>query len=199
MSQHPNPLDHRTADHDIESLLLRRWSPRAMNGDSLDEATLMRLLEAARWAPSANNVQEWRFVYALRTSPHWQAMFDVLAAGNQAWCNRAGALLLIASCTRNEQTGRDNGMHAFDTGLAAQNLLLQGTAMGLVTHAMAGFDRAAARTAFALPDIVQPQAMVAVGYPGDPEALPEQKQAGDLNPNGRMPISEFAFEGRFPA
>ena len=197
MPPHPDPLDHRTADHDIDALFLRRWSPRAMSGEPLDVDTLMRLVEAARWAPSANNMQEWRFVYALQGTAHFQPLFELLADGNKAWCHRAGALLLVASDGINPHNGKEAGMHAFDAGLATQNLLLQGTVMGLVTHAMAGFDRAAARHSLKLPEHVHPQAMIAVGHPGDPAELPEEKRAGDAEPNGRHPVTKFTFEGSF--
>ena len=40
--------DVRKADHQIEPLLLDRWSPRAMSGEEISEEELMRLFEAAR-------------------------------------------------------------------------------------------------------------------------------------------------------
>jgi len=45
----------RKADHQIEPLLLDRWSPRAMSGEEISHEQLMRLFEAARWAPSSFN------------------------------------------------------------------------------------------------------------------------------------------------
>jgi hypothetical protein len=50
----------RKADFPIEALLLDRWSPRAMSGEEIAEQELMRLFEAARWAPSSFNAQQWR-------------------------------------------------------------------------------------------------------------------------------------------
>ena len=47
----------RTTDHAVDPLFLNRWSPRAFTGEAIDEALLMRLFEAARWAPSASNLQ----------------------------------------------------------------------------------------------------------------------------------------------
>ena len=88
-------------------------------------------------------------------------------------------------------------MHEFDAGLASQNLLLQGASMGLVVHAMAGFDREAAPGALSLPDDVKPVAMIAVGHPGDPDALPDGMRDGDLAPSGRNPVAEFAREGPY--
>src|SRR3954470_12172043 len=54
----------RKADYPIEKLLLDRWSPRAMSGEEISHEQLMRLFEAARWAPSSFNGQQWRALYA---------------------------------------------------------------------------------------------------------------------------------------
>ena len=197
MSKLPDPLDHRTADHPIESLFLARWSPRAMSGKAVGREEMMRLLEAARWAPSTYNVQEWRFLYARRDTSHWQTFFDLLVDANQAWCARAGALVLVASCSTFEKDGSDNPVHVFDAGLATQNMLLQGAAMGLVLHPMAGFDREAAREALALPADVVPSAMVAVGHAGDPADLSDEMAEKDRAPSGRKPVAQIACEGPY--
>jgi hypothetical protein len=52
--------EKRKAGHAIEALILDRWSPRAMSGESISPEELMRLFEAARWAPSSFNSQQWR-------------------------------------------------------------------------------------------------------------------------------------------
>ena len=62
MTERPNPEHVRKPDHPIEPLIVRRWSPRAMSGAALEPATLATLFEAARWAPSSYNEQEWRFL-----------------------------------------------------------------------------------------------------------------------------------------
>jgi nitroreductase len=62
----------RKADFPIEPLQLDRWSPRAMSGEEISQEELMRLVEAARWAPSLFNAQQWRALYARRGSEHWQ-------------------------------------------------------------------------------------------------------------------------------
>src|SRR5580765_7228551 len=60
----------RKADYAIEPLLLDRWSPRAMSGEEIAQEELMRLFEAARWAPSSFNAQQWRALYARRGTEH---------------------------------------------------------------------------------------------------------------------------------
>ena len=65
-------VGNRTSDHEIDPLFLERWSPRAFTGEAIPEEELMRIFEAARWAPSSYNSQPWRFVYARRDTPHWE-------------------------------------------------------------------------------------------------------------------------------
>ena len=90
-----DPKETRKADHAIEPLFLRRWSPRAMSGEPLSEEELLTLFEAARWAPSTFNEQEWRFLYARRDTPQWSQFFDLLMEANQVWCKRATVLTVV--------------------------------------------------------------------------------------------------------
>ena len=197
MSQLPDPLQHRKAEHPIEPLFLRRWSPRAMTGETLTPAELMTLFEAARWAPSTYNEQEWRFLYAANGSGHWPTFFSLLAEANQLWCAKAGVLIVGLSCQTFSRNGKPNPVHTLDTGMAVENLLLQGAAMGLVCHGMAGFDRGKARVALHVPDGYDVEVMIAVGRPGDPDQLPEDYRAMDQAPSGRKPVGEIAREGVF--
>jgi hypothetical protein len=145
MAQPPNPADVRKPDRPIEPLLLRRWSPRALAGTPVSADDLATLFEAARWAPSTYNEQEWRFLYAHREGPHWATFFDLLGEGNRAWCHRAGVLVVVLSHKVFARNGKPNPVHTYDAGAAGENLALQGGAMGLVVHGMMGFDYGRAR------------------------------------------------------
>ena len=70
----------RIPDHEIHPQFVERWSPRAMNGEPLSEAELMRLFEAARWAPSCANSQPWHFVYGRAGTPHFARLYELLSA-----------------------------------------------------------------------------------------------------------------------
>jgi nitroreductase len=196
MSTLPNPLDHRTADNPIEQLFLKRWSPRALSGQPVNANDLNRLFEAARWAPSSYNEQEWRFLYALRETPLWSTFMGILTEANQAWCVNAGALIVVLSKKTFTRNGKPNAVHTFDAGLASMNLMLQAAAMGLIAHGMAGFDRDKARTQLKVPEDFAVEAMIAIGHPGNPDTLPEMFRAGEV-PSGRKPVAEIAREGTF--
>ncbi|MCA9202103.1 MAG: nitroreductase family protein [Planctomycetales bacterium] len=196
MGQLPDPLEHRTADYPIELLFLKRWSPRAMSGESLTHDELMTLFEAARWAPSTYNEQEWRYLYATRDSQYWADFLGLLVEANQAWCQHAAALVVVASHRVMTRNGSPNPVHSFDAGASFQNLSLQGAAMGLVVHGMAGFDREQARKVLSIPDDYQVEAMIALGRPGDPDLLPDLLRQREL-PSGRKPMAAIVCEGQF--
>lgn len=192
----PQPLNNRAADWPVESIFLRRWSPRAMTGDGISNAELMTLLEAARWAPSTYNEQEWRYLYAHRKSEHWDTFFSLLVDANQTWCENAGVLVLVAARTTMSKNDKPNPVHSFDAGASFENLALQGAAMRMVVHAMAGFDQKQARQKLKIPEGFEPEAMVAIGRPGDPTDLPDKLQEMET-PSSRKPLNEISCAGPF--
>lgn len=194
MTDSPN----RKPEHAVEPLFVRRWSPRAMSGEPIPVAELMRLFEAARWAPSSYNGQPWRFLWARRDTPHWARLFDLLGESNRTWAHRAAALVVVVSRTLFEHNGQPARTHAFDAGAAWENLALQGTAQGLVVHGMQGFDYDRARRELRVPAEFDVQAMIAVGRPGRVEDLTEAQRERE-KPSPRKPVAEIALEGGFPA
>jgi len=198
MSHAPDPLQHRRPDYEIEPHFPRLWSPRALSGAAVSQADLLRLFEAARWAPSFRNFQEWHFLYAHKDTLHWPAFFDLLMEANQVWCQRAGALVLVTSRKFADPQGTSTPIptHSFDAGLATQNLLLQAASMGLAAHPMAGFNASKARVELRVPDSYQVEIMIAVGHPGNPADLPDGVREREV-PNGRKPVAEIAMEGPF--
>lgn len=196
MNKLPRAEDHRKPDYPIEPIFSRRWSPRALSGEPISDAELFTILEAARWAPSTYNEQEWRFLYARRDTKEWPLFFELLTEGNQSWCARAAVLIVILARKTFTRNGKPNPVHLFDVGSAWQNAALQATAMGIVAHAMAGFDFARARTVLNVPDLFDVAAMFALGRPGDPEQLPPNYRKLEV-PSQRRPIRESVAEGQF--
>ena len=87
----------RHADHPIDPQFLTRWSPRAFSAAPLQEAEMLRLLEAARWAPSASNLQPARFAWGLRGDAAFGAILAALVPFNQDWAKAAAGLIVVAS------------------------------------------------------------------------------------------------------
>ena len=188
----------RHADHPIDSQFLARWSPRAFSAAPLQAAEMMRLVEAARWAPSASNLQPARFAWGLRGDAAFGAILAALVPFNQDWATSAAGLIVVASKPHSEKTGAEvaNVWHGFDSGAAWMSLALQAQSMGLIAHAMGGFDAAALAQSLDMPQDFQLHAVIAVGAQGSPETLPEDKRAGEA-PNGRNPVAAWAAKGGF--
>ncbi|MBP9183187.1 MAG: nitroreductase family protein [Fuscovulum sp.] len=189
----------RRPEHDVAPMFPARWSPRSLTAAPVTEAQVMTLLEAARWAPSASNHQPWRLVWALRGEPAFDAITAALVPFNQDWAGKAAALIVVASDDR--VAGRDgtlaaNRWAAFDSGAAWMALALQAEALGLVAHAMGGFDAAALAGAVALPEAHSLHAVVAVGHQGRAGDLPEGLRAREV-PSPRKALAEIARRGRF--
>jgi nitroreductase len=184
------------AQHPVDELFLDRWSPRALSGEAVTDEELMTLFEAARWAPSSYNNQPWRILYARRETEQWPVFFGLMVEGNQSWAKDAAALLLFISKETFDFNGKPYPTHSFDTGAAWENLALQATMLGLVTHGMQGFDYERARTELNIPEGFRVEAMIAVGHPGDPAQLPEPLREREA-PSGRKPLSEITCEGAF--
>jgi nitroreductase len=191
-----DPSTYRTTKHDADPMFIKRWSPRAMSGEEIASEDIYRLLEAARWAPSAYNDQPWRFLYCRRNTQHWPTFFDLMVEFNQQWTQKAAVLLVVLSRKTFQHDGKPNANHTFDSGAAWQNLALQGSAMGLVVHGMAGFDADKARRSLRIPVEYEVEAMIAVGRPGRTEDLPESMRELEM-PSDRKPLAEIACEGPF--
>lgn len=189
------PADTQYPIHD---LLKRRWSPRAFSDLAVESDVLRSLLEAARWAPSSNNAQPWSFIVTTKDDEavHGRLM-ACLMEGNIPWAQRAPVLLVSVARVFFED-GEAPNRHAFhDVGQAVANLSVQATALGLFVHQMAGFYPDKVRELYGIPKEFEPVAVVALGYPGDPESLPEKFRSRELAPRERKPLAEFVFAERW--
>jgi len=188
--------ESRRADHPIAPEFLDRWSPRAMSGEDIPREALLTMFEAARWAPSSSNLQPWRMLYALRSTPEWPTFFGLLTEGNKVWAHKAAALVLFVSRKINERTGKPSVTHSFDTGAAWAYFSLQGSMLGYAVHGMQGFDYAGAQTQLGIPEEFRVEAMIAVGRHAPPESLPPALRERE-QPNDRRKLSETICEGKW--
>ncbi|WBY09327.1 nitroreductase family protein [Sphingomonas sp. 7/4-4] len=187
----------RTPDHPVAPLFVDRWSPRSFTGEPVPDAVLASAFEAARWAPSASNVQPWRFLIARHGDAHWDAFVSLLAPRNALWASRASALIVVLSELKLERRGAivDNVSHSFDAGAAWTNFAHQALLLGWHTHGIGGFDRDAARALLAVPDDFAIETIVALGRQGALDTLHADFHAGE-SPSTRRPIAETVFAGR---
>ena len=194
-------VNGRTAEHPIDPLFLERWSPRAFTAEPMPHETLLTMLEAARWAASSFNAQPWRFVYALRDTPHWDLLLSLLVPFNQDWAKQASALIFVVSKTtsRSPKTGEEHPSptHSFDTGAACGFMVLQALKLGWHAHGMVGFDHERAPMTLSVPKDFVVEAAFAIGRLGDASRLHEALQSRE-KPSDRHSLNQLVFEGHMP-
>lgn len=182
----------RAPHAEVDAVFVDRWSPRSFASERPTPEQVRSLFEAARWAPSASNVQPWLFVYANDEETLARAR-PLLRDGNRRWADRAPLLLFIFARRLNPKTGEPNRLAAFDTGAAWMALALQAVKLGLVAHAMGGVHRDRVNEELGLPaEEYEFLCGVAIGKRGAPELLPQDLQEREI-PSSRKPTSEFVL------
>ena len=182
----------------IHELLRRRWSPRAFSSRPVEPHTLRSLLEAARWAPSSYNEQPWSFIVATKEDEaEYARLLSCLVEGNIQWAQHAPVLMVSVAKLHFDENGERNRHALHDVGQAVANLIVQATALGLVVHQMAGIFPDKIRELYGIPEGYEAVAGIALGYPGDPQSLPEGLRQRELAPRVRKPLTEFVFSGRW--
>jgi nitroreductase len=189
---------HKPAATDVvlHELIRNRWSPRAFSEKPVPPEVLRSLFEAARWAPSSNNEQPWAYLLATKEDPgNFAKMVGVLVEFNANWAKHAPVLALSVAHLTTQREGKPNRVALHDVGSATAQLTFEANARGLQVHQMAGFDAEKARQTFAIPADWEPVAAMAIGYPGNPESLPEKLRERELAPRARKPLREFVMAG----
>jgi nitroreductase len=193
-AQETHRVKRAPAQNGLLPVILERWSPRSFDSRPVSPADLKRVFEAAQWAPSSFNEQPWRFIVGRHGSDTFQKIVSTLAAGNQPWAPNAPVLILGVAKTHFTQNNNPNYYALFDLGAASALITLQAAALGLATHQMAGFDRDAARRVFEIPEGFAMGSVMALGYQGEPSALPNEKLIQmETSPRSRKPMSEIVL------
>lgn len=146
---------------DITPLLRQRWSPKTFDPThTVDDEQVSLLLEAARWAPSARNVQPWRFILG-RRGDQVRARIEPHVAGKSAWA--LDASLLVVNIYDVWRPGLD--LAIYDLGGAVAHMSVQGEALGLHARQFASFDVDALQREFGIERPYAAATITAFGVP----------------------------------
>ena len=181
--------------HDLNS---ERWSPRAFGEEAVEPDVLASLFEAARWAPSSSNEQPWTYIVATRDdAENFAKLVSVLVPSNAMWAKNAPVLALAVVELAFSKNGTPNRNAQYDVGAASAWLTVEATSRGLFVHQMAGFDTEKSRLVFQIPAGWEPISAIAIGYPGDPNSLPQPLRERELASRTRKAISAFVMTGKW--
>ena len=181
----------------LHDLINQRWSPVGFDRDrGIDRATLLSILEAARWAASSSNLQPWRFIIAPRENPaEFKKVLSVIKDGNLPWAQHAAVLMIAVA---NSYRGPDvvNRHAGHDLGQAIAQMVLQALEHGVYVHQMGGFFPEKAREVYRIPDEFEPYTAIAMGYRAmDLDHLSDGHRQREAAPRQRQALSEMVFNG----
>ncbi|MCD6593424.1 nitroreductase family protein [Candidatus Bathyarchaeota archaeon] len=151
---------------DVFEAIKTRRSIRAFTEEEVSDEEIEKILDAARWAPSAGNIQPWMFVI-VRDPKRKRRLSE--AALNQLFIEEAPVVIVV--CADQERSGRVYGRRGSDlyciqdTAAAIQNLLLAAHALGLGACWVGAFNEDAVRHVLNIPAGVRPVAIIPIGRP----------------------------------
>jgi len=186
-----------TTSYPINDLARKRWSPRAFLDKPVEPEKLISMHEAARWSASGGNEQPWRFIVGMNGDETWRKIYETLDEGNRIWNGNVPVLILAIGNTISSFNGNMSLYYGYDTGQAVAQLSLEAMNQGLHVHQMGGFSVEKVRTLFEIPGEFQPLTVIAAGYLGDPDSLPENLKKRELLERKRKPLEEIVFSGKF--
>ncbi|AIC48054.1 nitroreductase family protein [Rhodoluna lacicola] len=190
-------MTSRTAETSapILPVLADRWSPRSMDANhEISDQDLLSLVEAGRWAPSAMNVQPWRFSVAKRGSELFGKIVSHLGGFNSAWSPRCSAYVVVSAFTNGDKD-QPGSTSQFDAGLATAQILIQAEGLGLKAHVMGGIDHVALHTELGYPENLGLLVVVAIGKGAPAELLEGGAYDREVAARTRLPLNEIVLHG----
>lgn len=163
---------------EFEDLIARRYSVRAYKPDPVEEDKLLKVLEAARLAPTAANRQPFQII-VVHTEGRKEELGKIY---HRPWFVQAPLILCAVVVPAQGWVRSDDHRRYLDVDVAIvmDHLILQAANLGLGTCWIAAFNAREARQALGLPDEVEPLIFTPLGYPDDSLRPKERKPLTDL-------------------
>ena len=181
----------------IAPVLADRWSPRAYDASyEISQNELLSVLEAGRWAPSANNLQPWFFSVAKRGDDLFNRInAEAIEGFNASWAPSASAYIVVSAAMVTAD-GRDNAGATYDAGLATMSMVIQAEELGLATHQVGGFNRQTMPEILQLAEGVKPIVILVLGKGAPAETLQGPAYEREIAPRVRKTLDEIVLHGK---
>ena len=164
----------------LEAIKNRR-SIRAFKNEDISSETVEKLIDAARWAPSAGNIQPWEFII-VKNSEVKRRLAE--AALNQKFVEEAPIVIVVCADESRSFKGyglRGKSLYCIqDTAAAIQNIHLAACSLGLATCWVGAFKEEDVRKILDVLDGVRPVALVPVGYPAEKPSPPPRRPLSQI-------------------
>jgi len=162
---------------DVMTAIRKRRSIRSYQDRPVEEDKLQRILEAARLAPSARNVQAWKFI-VVRDPELRRQLVD--AANGQKFVGEAPVVIIACATETSHVMACGLPNYQIDTAIAITNMTLQAVAEGLGTCWIGAFKQDAVKRLLGIPDSVCVVELLPLGYPTQQPAPRSRKALEEI-------------------
>jgi nitroreductase len=157
---------------DVMQAIKGRRSIRLYSSKEVEDDNLKMVLEAGRLAPSAANMQDWRFIVVKDESTR-KRLAD--AAGGQKFVGTA-PVVLVGCGTVEREMHCGQLTYPIDVSIAMSFMILEAYELGLGTCWLGHFNESEVKKILGIPEQIRVVAMTPLGYPSEnPEQRPRKK------------------------
>lgn len=169
-------------------LIQKRCSIRDYSDKPIEQEKLDYIIEAARLAPSACNLQPWRILIIQSD----EGKEKIQMCYGRDWFKTAPLYMVICGDhSESWKRNQDEKDHAdIDIAIATEHICLAAVEQGLGTCWVCHFDAKRCSELFNIPEDIEPIVIIPIGYPSDPDLF-------DKTPKKRKPINEIVISERF--
>jgi len=170
---------------DLYQVIKTRRSIRTYKTDPVPDDILIRILEAGRLAPSAKNIQPWKFI-VIKDEKIRQEL--VPACRNQTFIGQAPIVICVVALEKIAwgNMGGYWSSYPVDLAIALEHIILAATAEGLGTCWIGAYQEEEVKRILQVPQDVKVIALTPLGYP-----------AQQIEPRPRKPLSEIVSFDKF--
>jgi nitroreductase len=162
-----------------------RRSVRRYKTESVPTEFVEKILDAGRWAPSGSNIQPWKFIVISD-----KTLLDLVRKVSPGYLGETPLAILV--CSDKERALRIGGtlgrdyLSIADCSMAIENMCLAAYSLGLGTCIVKSFSRAAIKEILEIPEGVEPEMLVVLGYP-----------ANTPTPPARIPLEKITYLNKY--
>ena len=165
---------------DVLEAIKGRRSVRKFSQKEIPKEVILKILDAARYAPSAGNLQDWKF-FVVRGRERIREIAGI--ALSQRWMESAGFLIIACSDLREISRYGERGIKLYskqDVAASIQNMLLYAWSLGIGSCWVGAFEEEKLRKYLNLPEHLEIQAIIAFGYPAQIPSMPPRKNLEEI-------------------
>ena len=161
---------------DVYEAIEKRRSVRQWQARPIEAETLRRVMNAARLAPSAKNLQEWRFVVVTDADTRRDL---AAAARGQDFVGQAPAVIVGCAVDTSNTMPCGQQSYPIDLAIAMDHITLAAVAEGLGTCWVGAFYEDQVKDLLGIPDAVRVVDLMPIGYPTEAPGTPKRRKDYD--------------------